>query len=350
MRAELRWVVALTLSVVAGCESEETTVAPEPVAAAPDDRDPWQRFEDERSSSLAALGEPIVDCVARKDTEHPAFHGCYDWHSAVHGVWALYALARLEGNERWAAAANLQLDYAAIDGVRAQIEAGKLDAELPYGFSWFLLLALERERATGGNDMRAVGAIAARRLRAHIEKLDADAIARGVAADDYENLSWAVLNLWRWAQFTGDVDTQTWSENFVRQNLLSQTGECTLRADSYRTANFFAPCLMRVHAIVEVLPREEGTAWIEGFIGRDAVVEPLTAIEKPHPGGLNFSRAWGLWSMWQSTGDERWRESFRSHVVTHLQMPEYWREGYDDFSHWVPQFGVYALALSMERR
>ena len=54
--------------------------------------------------------------------------------------------------------------------------------------------------------------------------------------------------------------------------------------------------------------------------------------------------------MWQSTGDERWREAYRAHVVTHLEMPQYWREGYDDFSHWVPQFGVYALASSLERR
>ena len=28
-------------------------------------------------------------------TLHPAFHGCFDWHSAVHGHWMLVRLLRL---------------------------------------------------------------------------------------------------------------------------------------------------------------------------------------------------------------------------------------------------------------
>ena len=38
--------------------------------------------------------------VARRDTEHPAFHGCVDWHSACHGVWALLAYQRATGDAR----------------------------------------------------------------------------------------------------------------------------------------------------------------------------------------------------------------------------------------------------------
>ena len=27
--------------------------------------------------------------TSQKDTEHVIFHGCWDWHSSVHGHWAL---------------------------------------------------------------------------------------------------------------------------------------------------------------------------------------------------------------------------------------------------------------------
>jgi hypothetical protein len=339
----------LTAALVgAACDDSEPTAAPAD-AQVQDERDAWSRFTDAREPNLAALGEPILDCVQRKDTEHAAFHGCYDWHSAVHGVWALYALARLEGDKRWREAANAQLSYQAIDAVRAEIESGRLDQELPYGFSWFLLLVVERERATGSNDMRAVAAIAASKLRAYIEGLDADRRGEGLRNDDYKNLSWALVNLWRYAQHTGDADIQAWAEQFAREHLLADDGQCSLRQESYDADDFFSPCLLRVHAIAEMLSIAEATPWIEKFVGRDAQLQPLTEIGTPHPGGLNFSRAWGLWALWRLTADPQWRDAYVNHVLTHVAQPQYWREDYRSFSHWVPQFGIYAIALSYDQ-
>ena len=39
---------------------------------------------------------------------------------------------------------------------------------------------------------------------------------------------------------------------------------------------------------------------------------------------------------------------YETHVEWHLDHPEYWAENYDAYAHWVPQFGVYAVALSVE--
>ena len=33
--------------------------------------------------------------VSQRDTEHVIFHGCWDWHSSVHGHWALLESAHL---------------------------------------------------------------------------------------------------------------------------------------------------------------------------------------------------------------------------------------------------------------
>src|SRR4051794_40014898 len=50
------------------------------------------------------------DADARPPRElHPAFYGCYDWHSAVHGHWLLVRLARLFPREAFAAQARAAL-------------------------------------------------------------------------------------------------------------------------------------------------------------------------------------------------------------------------------------------------
>ena len=47
------------------------------------------------------LAVPVVACVVRPDTHSPAFHGCVDWHSAVHGNYALRVATRLTGDPRF---------------------------------------------------------------------------------------------------------------------------------------------------------------------------------------------------------------------------------------------------------
>ena len=51
---------------------------------------------------LRILGEVVEQGFIRKDTQHPAFCGCIDWHSCVHGAYALLTAARLAGQDRWA--------------------------------------------------------------------------------------------------------------------------------------------------------------------------------------------------------------------------------------------------------
>src|ERR1700682_4938067 len=78
----------------------------------------------------------------------PAFCGCYDWHSSVHGHWLLVRLVRTFPDAPFAAAArdalkksltadNLKQEAAYIRG------AGRASFERPYGLSWLLQLCAE---------------------------------------------------------------------------------------------------------------------------------------------------------------------------------------------------------------
>src|SRR5262245_61027039 len=49
----------------------------------------------ERTAMADTFLAAISDCVKRRDTDAPLFHGCSDWSSAVEGYWAITAVARV---------------------------------------------------------------------------------------------------------------------------------------------------------------------------------------------------------------------------------------------------------------
>ena len=77
-------------------------------------------------------------------------------------------------------------------------------------------------------------------------------------------------------------------------------------------------------------------------------MDPIRSAPTPHSAGLNFSRAWVFWTLFQSTQDLAFRDLYVRHIVTQMNLPECWRDDYRNHAHWVPQFGIYAIALSME--
>src|SRR5690349_2565246 len=76
----------------------------------------------------------------------PAFYGCLDWHSDVHGHWPLVRLLRLYPDAPFAGAARAALEQsltsANIDAEAGYLRgAGRASFERPYGLAWLLELA-----------------------------------------------------------------------------------------------------------------------------------------------------------------------------------------------------------------
>src|SRR5579864_8106513 len=75
----------------------------------------------------------------------PAFYGCFDWHSCVHGHWLLVRLARLFPQAPFVAEARRavaeSLTDAHIAGEVKYLNAdGRTGFERPYGLAWLLQL------------------------------------------------------------------------------------------------------------------------------------------------------------------------------------------------------------------
>ena len=81
-------------------------------------------------------------------TLHPAFYGCFDWHSSVHGHWMLVWLLKVHPDMPESAAiraalrANLTKENLATETAYVQ-ETGRGSFERTYGWAWLLKLAAE---------------------------------------------------------------------------------------------------------------------------------------------------------------------------------------------------------------
>src|SRR5579859_4315785 len=78
----------------------------------------------------------------------PAFYGCYDWHSSVHGHWLLVRLSRLFPKAPFVAEARRAVGQSLTPAHIAQevkylSEDGRGSFERPYGLAWLLQLAAE---------------------------------------------------------------------------------------------------------------------------------------------------------------------------------------------------------------
>src|SRR5438270_8198707 len=78
----------------------------------------------------------------------PAFYGCYDWHSSVHGHWLLARLARTFPDAPFAAdARNALRQSLSENNIRQEVlymkAEGRASFERPYGLAWLLQLGVE---------------------------------------------------------------------------------------------------------------------------------------------------------------------------------------------------------------
>src|SRR5579862_5886660 len=78
----------------------------------------------------------------------PAFYGCYDWHSAVHGHWLLARVARLFPKDPIARESRTALGKSITNSnITAEVQylqaEGRSAFERPYGLAWLLALGAE---------------------------------------------------------------------------------------------------------------------------------------------------------------------------------------------------------------
>ena len=143
------------------------------------------------------------------------FHGCWDWHSSVHGHWALLESAQLVDDKE-----NLGWVSERLQSKGMEEEIRYLrdhpDFEMPYGRAWYLRLMMRLEQLTGFGDYKCLVQEIALDLREWIESS-----MRDPSISEYKNPSWALVQLHAWAAHSGDKETVVWVAEKTRENFLS---------------------------------------------------------------------------------------------------------------------------------
>jgi Protein of unknown function (DUF2891) len=287
------------------------------------------------------LSAPIIECVVRDDTAHPVFHGCVDWHSAVHGNYALRVISRLTSDTKFVDVAQSVISPDGLRSELASVNAGDLGHELPYGFAW--LLILDREAALAKMAPLAV-AVSSQLGQWIIDHVEGDELS----ATEYQNLSFAVFALHRWYLRFAPEDASALRHTVVSV-LAKRWKEPCLHA-SRPINGFFDPCANLLLALSDAHaadPNVVANADLASVLDAVTAVPPLAAqnVISVHAAGLNFSRSWAIYAAAMALGRTQLVDVADKYFLAAFNAPELWRENYRSYGHWVAQFGVHALDL-----
>ena len=292
----------------------------------------------EKAAMAGALVAAVREALARRDTDHIAFHGCIDWHSAVHGTWALTAYTRMTGDIQYAPFIADILTPEKIAAERAFI-ASRPDFEMPYGRAWFLRLALEHRRAFGSAALTSMADDLLASLLAVYRARQPDP-RRGSYGSD----SWALINMHDYAASSGNASALASVCDWVKRHFLPLEGDFDYASEH---GHFMGVGTNWAWLVSRVLPQDEFDRWATAFFAKPGLPRPVTQPVNWHHHGLNFSRAWGLWGLHAVSGSLEAKDAYLAAYIAHVRAsydePQLWRGSYQGVGHWVPQFGMFAL-------
>ncbi len=307
----------------------------------------WETFLGRRDEMVRAFATVVAAGVARSDTAHPAFHGCFDWHSAVHGTYALLAASRLTGESAFAEAALSQTGPAAVAAEVTALADGRLDHEVPYGMAWALVLDAEATRSTI-DVFGDLASAAADRVVSHLDALSGRGDLAAAAWDEeYPSASWATIALRRWGLARRDAYAIDAADRAAKRILGAFIGGGAEPERPMAGRGFFSPVHLAALLAADLGGGADMAALCAGA-GFDTGLFDDARQPTVHSAGLNFSRAWGLYGAWRTTGDSRWRDAAARLILGHAAQPERWRDDYARYAHWIPQFGVFAVAETVD--
>lgn len=236
----------------------------------------------------------------------PAFYGCYDWHSAVHGHWLLARLARRFPDAPFTikarAALNQSLTPAHIAAEVRYLEGeGRSSFERPYGFAWLLQLATELKEWNDpqakrwSETLQPLVKAAVGRISTWLPKL-----SNPIRTGEHNQTAFALGLMIDWARATGDSTAANLFETRSRE-LYMKDRYCPLHYEP-SGEDFLSPCLAEADLMRRLLPPEHYATWLTSFLPQvtsgdwlvPAVVTDRTDGKLVHLDGLNLSRAWML--------------------------------------------------------
>lgn len=303
------------------------------------------------------LSQMLIDSTEIQSPKklHPAFYGCFDWHSSVHGHWSLvHLLSKFP---------NLQNRNEIIEKLKVNLSKENIDQEIfyvskkheksferMYGWTWLLKLQLELDSSNDAyakeiaQNLRPLTNLFIERYTEFLPKL-----LYPVRVGTHNSTAFGLTMAWDYAEFSkNEAFKKVLSENAKRLFITDQ--HCPMSWEPSGT-DFLSPCIEEMAVMQRILPKGEFIIWLKKFLpqlfSKDfqwevAKVSDRTDGHLVHLDGLNFSRAWNFYYLIQHYPKEF------SHLTKvadyHLQfsLPSVVDGNYEG-EHWLASFALRAF-------
>ena len=286
----------------------------------------------------------------------PAFYGCLDWHSAVHGHWLLVRLLRYFPESTFSSAVKQALRRSFTpEKIQGEVTYFQRHPffECPYGMAWLMQLVTEL------NEWQYHEAQEWRIVLAPLENLIATSLHQWLQALEipdctgmHKQTAFALNLIWDWAQTTENIDFIRLLENKAKQFYLNNRNyPLHIEPLGY---DFSSPCLAQADCMRRVLPKTDFASWFTDFLPQipfensENWLEPVKvnnpqSFMQSHFHGLNLSRAWMLEGIISGLpNNDRRIKTLRLTALQHRQsgLADVVNENYAT-SHWLGTFAVY---------
>lgn len=291
---------------------------------------------------------------------HPAFYGCYDWHSAVHGHWSLISLIKQFPNLDQAARLRKQLAASLSEqNIAAEVAyfkiPGNASYERTYGWAWILKLAEELHTwndPLGRSLEKNLQPLTDLMVQSYLDflpKLNYP-IRVGEHSNTAFGLSFALdyaetLNATRLKQ---EIET-TVKRFYAKDHTLAG---CPLEWEP-SGFDFLSPCLEEAYLVSRVYAPTDFKIWFDDFLPQlkdpSYKLAPGKILDRTdgklvHLDGLNFSRAWCLYGIAEALPEyAHIKEIAKEHIA--YSLPNIVDDNYGG-THWLGSFALYALNKS----
>ena len=290
----------------------------------------------------------------------PAFYGCFDWHSSVHGHWLLTRLSKLYPDAEFTVAAKAglgrSLSKEKLAGDAAYLAGeGRASYERPYGLAWLLCLAEElhtwddEDAQQWSKNLAPLEDEAANRLRVWLPKL-----YYPIRTGEHSQTAFAFGLVLDWAEAVEDEEMVT----LVKGKALDFHLEDVACPLSYEPSgqDFLSPCIAEADLMRRILPPRQFASWLNGFLPEipadgDTGWLPVGVVtdradgKLAHLDGLNLSRAWMLEGIVAGLPeDDPRRAALQAAADTHREvgLAAVTGEHYEG-GHWLASFATYLV-------
>lgn len=285
---------------------------------------------------------------------HPAFYGCFDWHSAVHGHWSMVSLLRqFPGLDKEEDLRNWLAKHITKENIEQEITYfnGKHNKsyERTYGWAWLLKLVEELHKWNDPlaiqleTDLKPLTDLIVSRYLEFLPKLNYP-----IRVGEHPNTAFGLSFAYDYANTLNDETLKTMIEKRARDFYMNDK-DCPIDWEP-SGFDFLSPCLEEAALMKRVLSREEFRRWIQDFMPQLKAssftlemgeVSDRTDGKLVHLDGVNFSRAWSLSYIAKGLPEYAHLKSIAAKHISY-SLPSIVGDSYEG-GHWLGSFAIYAL-------